>query len=113
MRWLKAFLLAELLGSLACIGIVVFGSAFFMFICQFVGFLPYSDRLGPGFYRWFPLRSFSDIGGAAWFYLSFALFTAPFFAMYAVPALTIFSCCGKPPSTVGSLSSPPRWYLAS
>ena len=104
MRRLKAFLVAELVGSLVCIGLVVFGSALFMFLCQFVGFLPYSDRPGPGFYGWFPLRSLSDIARAAWFQLSFALFTAPFFAMYAVPALAAFLLL--------RLTHINRWFIA-
>jgi len=100
MRRLKAFLIAELFGSLLCIGVIVFGTALFMFLCQFVGFLPYSDRPGPGFYGWFPLRSLSDIGGAAWFQLGLA----PFFAMYAIPALTIFLAL--------RLTTINRWFLA-
>jgi hypothetical protein len=104
MRRLKAFLVAELLGSLLCVGIIVFGTALFMFLCQLIGFLPYSDRPGPGFYGWFPLRTLSDIGGAAWFQLSFALFAAPLFAMYAIPALTIFLALRLTPIN--------RWFLA-
>ena len=104
MRRLKAFLLAELIGSLLCIGITVFGTAFFMFLSEFVGFLPYSDRPGPGFYGWFPMRSLSDVGTAAWFQLGFALFAAPFFAMYAIPALTVFLAL--------RLTTVNRWFLA-
>jgi hypothetical protein len=104
MRRLKAFLVAELIGSLLCIGVIVFGDALFMFLCEFVGFLPYSDRPGPGFYGWFPMRSLSDIGTAAWFQLGFALFAAPFFAMYAVPVLTIFMAL--------RLTTLNRWFVA-
>jgi hypothetical protein len=104
MRRLKAFLLAELLGSLLCVGIIVFGTALFIFLCQLVGFLPYSDRPGPGFYGWFPLRTLSDIGGAAWFDLSFGIFAAPFFLMYAILILTLFLAL--------RLSTINRWFLA-
>jgi hypothetical protein len=104
MRRLKAFLFAELIGSLLCIGIIVFGTALFMFVCEFVGFLPYSDRPGPEFYGWFPMRSLTDIGTAAWFQLSFALFAAPFFAMYAVPALAFFFAV--------RLTAINRWFVA-
>jgi hypothetical protein len=108
MRRLKAFLVAEILGSLLCVGIVVFGTALFILLCQFVGFLPYSDRPGPGFYGWFPLRTLSDIGGAAWFDLSFGIFAAPFFLMYAMPALTLFLALRPARSTVGFSQSRPR-----
>jgi hypothetical protein len=104
MRRLKVFLFAELVGTLLCVGIIVFGTALFMFLCEFVGFVPYSDRPGPGFYGWLPLRSLSDVGAAAWFQLGFALFAAPFFAMYAVPALTIFFAL--------RLTTINRWFLA-
>jgi hypothetical protein len=107
MRRLKAFLLAELLGSLLCVGIIVFGTAVFMFLCQFVGFLPYSDRPGPGFYGWFPLRSLSEIGEAAWFQLSFALFAAPFLR------LPFSSRCVSPRSTVGFSQCRLLWFSAS
>ena len=100
----KAFLRAELIGSLLCVAIIVFGSALFMFLCQLVGFLPYSDRPGPGFYGWFPLRTLPEIGRAAWFQLSFALFASPFVAMYAVPLLAVF--------LIARLTAINRWYLA-
>ena len=102
-RRLKAFLLAELIGSLLCIGVIIFGTALFMFLCELIGFLPYSDRPGPGFYSWFPLRTFSDIGKEAWFQLGFALFAAPSFAIYAIPLLTIFMAL--------RLTNINRWFL--
>src|SRR5262249_43992708 len=48
--------------------------------------------------------SLSDIGEAAWFQFTFALLTAPFFLMYAIPALTVFLAL--------RLTTINRWFLA-
>jgi hypothetical protein len=89
MRKLKAFLLADLKATVLYLAFVVFGTVAFMFVVSFIGYVPYSDRPGPGFYGWFPLRSLSDIGSTAWFFFSWGLMVVPFFAIYAVPAVGI------------------------
>jgi hypothetical protein len=104
MRKLKTFLVADVKATVFYLGFVVFGTVAFMLIVSFVGYLPYSDRPGPGFHGWFPLRTLSDIGGTLWFFFSWGLLVLPFFAIYAVPAVAILVAL--------RFSSIHRWVLA-
>jgi hypothetical protein len=62
--------------------VVVGGTAVFMIASSFIGYLPYSDRPGPGWYGWFPVRSAAALVRVVWFMVSFALLCLPAAAVY-------------------------------
>ena len=51
--------------------VVVGGTVFVLIGSQFIGYLPYSDRPGPGWIGAFPVRSISEVIGVIGFAFSF------------------------------------------
>lgn len=102
-------LLARFVASVAVyLGVVVGGVTLFLVIAPVVGYLPYSDRPGPGWYGTFPALGWSEFWSNAGTMLEYGLFFATIMSQFAVVAVLVvrgMERVGRSPFVIRSVAA--------